>query len=150
MSPHLTVPCPPPPGASSYGDTSTFTAAELSHSAVTSTPRISLAELEARLELIPPEQLSVVRLLGMGGFGEVYLAKWHSTDVAVKCLNPSLFSPDGNMGTASEGGGMLWCGAVALLCALKLAAGAGCCVAVDIAAQCIMLAASMGMATQRA
>jgi hypothetical protein len=31
---------------------------------------------------------------------QVYLAKWHSSEVAVKCLNSSLLMPDGNMGTA--------------------------------------------------
>lgn len=28
-------------------------------------------------------------------YGDVYLARWHGCDVAVKCLNPSLFFSDG-------------------------------------------------------
>jgi len=46
--------------------------------------------------------LQPVRLLGIGGFGEVYLCRWHSCDVAVKCLNPSLLVPDGGMGSISK------------------------------------------------
>ena len=42
-----------------------------------------------------------VKLLGVGGYGEVYLAKWHSSEVAVKCLNPRLFLPDGGLGSAT-------------------------------------------------
>lgn len=47
----------------------------------------------------------VIKLLGTGGFGEVYLARWHSAEVAVKCLNPLLLSPDGAMGSVSRVGG---------------------------------------------
>lgn len=46
--------------------------------------------------------LQPIRLLGTGGFGEVYLCHWHSCDVAVKCLNPSLLVPDGAMGSISK------------------------------------------------
>jgi serine/threonine protein kinase len=46
--------------------------------------------------------LQPVRLLGTGGFGEVYLCRWHSCDVAVKCLNPNLLVPDGGMGSISK------------------------------------------------
>jgi hypothetical protein len=37
-----------------------------------------------------------------GGYGEVYLSRWHSTEVAVKCLNPQLLTPDGDMGSVSR------------------------------------------------
>ncbi|KAI8472959.1 MAG: kinase-like protein [Monoraphidium minutum] len=40
-------------------------------------------------------QASVVRLLGAGAFGEVFLARWRGTEVAVKCLSPALLLPDG-------------------------------------------------------
>jgi serine/threonine protein kinase len=32
----------------------------------------------------------------------VYLCKWQSSDVAVKCLNPTLFTPDGGMGSVGQ------------------------------------------------
>jgi serine/threonine protein kinase len=47
-----------------------------------------------------------VRLLGIGGYGEVYLCKWHSADVAVKCLNPNLLTPDGGMGSVAHVSGL--------------------------------------------
>jgi len=34
-------------------------------------------------------------------FLQVYLGKWHSSEVAIKCLNPSLFF-SGSDGTASK------------------------------------------------
>lgn len=46
-----------------------------------------LAALAQRLDIIPPEEIQVLRLLGSGSYGEVYLAKWNESDVAVKCLN---------------------------------------------------------------
>eukprot|EP00775_Hariotina_reticulata_P008027 gene8027-8223_t len=63
---------------------------------------MKLADLESRLEIIRPDDLQPVRLLGTGGFGEVYLCRWHSCDVAVKCLNPNLLVPDGGMGSISK------------------------------------------------
>ncbi|KAJ9517634.1 hypothetical protein QJQ45_025035, partial [Haematococcus lacustris] len=42
-------------------------------------------------------QSQICRFLGAGGYGEVYLCKWASVDVAVKSLSPSLLGhcPDG-------------------------------------------------------
>ncbi|PNG99965.1 hypothetical protein TSOC_014235 [Tetrabaena socialis] len=57
-------------------------------------PRVGLSELESKLELIQPDDLQIIRFLGSGGYGEVYLCRWHSCDVAVKCLNPSLLLPE--------------------------------------------------------
>jgi serine/threonine protein kinase len=34
----------------------------------------------------------VVRFLGSGGYGEVYLCRWHHVEVAVKCLHPSVLA----------------------------------------------------------
>ncbi|GIL89538.1 hypothetical protein Vretifemale_17370, partial [Volvox reticuliferus] len=71
-------------------------------SLVTTDPRVSLSDLESKLEIIRPEDLKIIKFLGSGGYGEVYLCRWQSCDVAVKCLNPSLMMPD----TASGGSTM--------------------------------------------
>jgi len=59
--------------------------------------------LKDRMEVIPQADITLSKLLGAGGYGEVYLGKWReATDVAVKCLSPALLSPDGevdNIGT---------------------------------------------------
>ncbi|KAK9835331.1 hypothetical protein WJX81_003108 [Elliptochloris bilobata] len=47
--------------------------------------------MAGRMEIISPGDVTLVKFLGSGGYGEVYLGKWHSSEVAVKCLNPSLF-----------------------------------------------------------
>ena len=49
-----------------------------------------------RLEIISPRDVSLVKFLGSGGYGEVYLGKWHSSEAAIKRLNPSLFYPGGD------------------------------------------------------
>eukprot|EP00879_Flechtneria_rotunda_P030968 GHRR01033749.1.p2 GENE.GHRR01033749.1~~GHRR01033749.1.p2 ORF type:complete len:166 (-),score=58.74 GHRR01033749.1:11-508(-) len=41
------------------------------------------------------------RFIGGGAFGEVYLARWHGTEVAVKALSPSLLA--GNRSNKSGG-----------------------------------------------
>lgn len=47
--------------------------------------------------------MQVVRFLGAGGYGEVYLCKWHACDVAVKSLSPALLTADGfGGGNANE------------------------------------------------
>ena len=47
--------------------------------------------IAGRMEVIQPKDVSLVKYLGSGGYGEVYLGKWHSSEAAIKCLNPSLF-----------------------------------------------------------
>jgi hypothetical protein len=68
---------------------------------------------------------------------QVYLARWHSSDVAVKCLNPALLAPDGSMGSA--GGRRLGCAELAACCAFHclLLAGhwAACCAPAGARAQ---------------
>ena len=46
----------------------------------------------------------VCRFLGAGGYGEVYLCKWASVDVEVKCLNPGLIMGAGAAMAAGEEG----------------------------------------------
>ena len=48
------------------------------------------------LEIFSPVDVSVMKFLGSGGYGEVYLGKWHSSEAAIKCLNASLFYPGGD------------------------------------------------------
>ncbi len=43
------------------------------------------------MEIIDPRDITLVKFLGSGGYGEVHLGKWHSSEAAIKCLNPSLF-----------------------------------------------------------
>ncbi|KIZ03501.1 hypothetical protein MNEG_4463 [Monoraphidium neglectum] len=62
--------------------------------------RACARDLRGRVEVIRPWELRVVRLLGAGAFGEVYLARWRSTEVAVKCLSPGLLVADGSAGGA--------------------------------------------------
>jgi hypothetical protein len=35
-------------------------------------------------------------------YGDVYLAKWHNCEVAVKCLNPSLFFNGGDLSSVTR------------------------------------------------
>eukprot|EP00882_Tetradesmus_deserticola_P016061 GHRQ01017133.1.p1 GENE.GHRQ01017133.1~~GHRQ01017133.1.p1 ORF type:complete len:500 (+),score=232.61 GHRQ01017133.1:124-1500(+) len=51
-------------------------------------------ELEGRVEAIMPTDLNIVRYLGGGAFGDVYLCRWHGVEVAVKSLSPSLIAGD--------------------------------------------------------
>jgi len=77
---------------------------QLGSGSVSSHPRVPLSELEARLEVLKPEDLRVCRFLGAGGYGEVYLCKWASVDVAVKCLNPGLIMGAGAAMTVGDEG----------------------------------------------
>ncbi|CAL5222116.1 g4432 [Coccomyxa viridis] len=61
----------------------------------------SLIQMAGRMEIISIHDISLAKFLGSGGYGEVYLGKWHSSEVAIKCLNPSLFF-SGSDGTASK------------------------------------------------
>eukprot|EP00882_Tetradesmus_deserticola_P004298 GHRQ01004541.1.p1 GENE.GHRQ01004541.1~~GHRQ01004541.1.p1 ORF type:complete len:514 (+),score=280.58 GHRQ01004541.1:45-1544(+) len=98
--------------AAAFGASNTSTNTQLTSSeyedlvadvvSLESSGQLRLADLEAKLEIINPDDLTPVRLLGTGGFGEVYLCRWHSCDVAVKCLNPNLLVPDGGMGSISK------------------------------------------------
>ncbi len=64
--------------------------------------RSYVRDLRMRVEVIRPWELQVVRLLGAGAFGSVYLARWRSTEVAVKCLSPSLLVADGSTSGAQS------------------------------------------------
>lgn len=56
---------------------------------------IDLPDLIERMEIIQPSDISLVKFLGSGGYGDVYLGRWHGCEVAVKCLNPALFFQGG-------------------------------------------------------
>ncbi|KAL6769353.1 hypothetical protein ACKKBG_A30675 [Auxenochlorella protothecoides x Auxenochlorella symbiontica] len=55
-----------------------------------------------KMELIMAEDVTLVRFLGSGGYGDVYLGRWHSCEVAVKCLAPSLFFQGGDTGRVNR------------------------------------------------
>lgn len=74
-----------------------FSSTALSHQAFPAhfavVPRRSprmLAELmsavRGQVEVMSPSDLHIVKYIGSGGYGDVYLARWHGTDVAVKSL----------------------------------------------------------------
>lgn len=52
---------------------------------------ITLQRIASTMEIIDPRDITLVKFLGSGGYGEVHLGKWHSSEAAIKCLNPSLF-----------------------------------------------------------
>lgn len=56
---------------------------------------IDLPDLVERMEIIDPSDIALVKFLGSGGYGDVYLGRWHGCEVAVKCLNPALFFQGG-------------------------------------------------------
>ena len=51
----------------------------------------TLQRIASTMEIIDPRDITLVKFLGSGGYGEVHLGKWHSSEAAIKCLNPSLF-----------------------------------------------------------
>lgn len=58
--------------------------------AAPSLPRhVALEQLSGRggVEVVRPCELAVLRFLGSGGSGDVFLARWHGSEVAVKCLH---------------------------------------------------------------
>ena len=56
-----------------------------------STPHNVYEDIAERMEVISPGDVTLAKFLGSGGYGEVYLGKWHSSEAAIKCLNPSMF-----------------------------------------------------------
>ncbi|KAL0025127.1 hypothetical protein WJX77_001678 [Trebouxia sp. C0004] len=58
----------------------------------------SLQRIASTMEIIDPRDITLVKFLGSGGYGEVHLGKWHSSEAAIKCLNPSLFFQGGDAG----------------------------------------------------
>lgn len=65
-------------------------------------PSIDLAAIVEKMEIIDAVDITLVRFLGSGGYGDVYLAKWHNCEVAVKCLNPSLFFNGGDLSSVNR------------------------------------------------
>lgn len=62
-----------------------------------SQPKFNYNDIAERMEVIDPKDVSLAKFLGSGGYGEVYLGKWHSSEAAIKCLNPSLFFNEGQV-----------------------------------------------------
>uniref|UniRef100_A0A061R4G4 Kinase superfamily protein with octicosapeptide phox bem1p isoform 1 n=2 Tax=Tetraselmis sp. GSL018 TaxID=582737 RepID=A0A061R4G4_9CHLO len=59
--------------------------------------------LKDRMEVIRKSDVTVTKLLGAGGYGEVYLGKWRdATDVAVKCLSVALIAAGGDLNDPSS------------------------------------------------
>ena len=58
------------------------------------------------MEVISLEDVSLVKFIGSGGYGEVYLGKWHSSEAAIKCLNTSLFTSTSDSGARVGFSGM--------------------------------------------
>ena len=74
------------------------------HSHASST--VDLADLVDRMEIINARDITLIKFIGSGGYGDVYLGRWHGCEVAVKCLNPSLFFQHGaDLGGGRGGGG---------------------------------------------
>lgn len=82
-------------------------------------PRFNRTEQWAGLLGCPWQELSKHRRLGLTShhpgplsfffppapccsYGDVYLAKWHNCEVAVKCLNPSLFFNGGDLSSINR------------------------------------------------
>lgn len=57
----------------------------------TTSTAVDLAGIIERMEIIDPADVTLNKFLGSGGYGDVYLGRWHACEVAVKCLNPALF-----------------------------------------------------------
>mmetsp|Transcript_12505 Transcript_12505/g.45598 ORF Transcript_12505/g.45598 Transcript_12505/m.45598 type:complete len:613 (-) Transcript_12505:2254-4092(-) len=66
--------------------------------------RIRSLGCDGKCQLIPAEELKFQRRLGGGAFGEVFLASWHGVEVAVKRLNPLVYSgaEDGNASSIAD------------------------------------------------
>ncbi|GFR51995.1 hypothetical protein Agub_g14528 [Astrephomene gubernaculifera] len=78
-------------GSSSWlSGSSTITLDLTAPAAMPSLPRsVVLEQLSGRVEVVRPSELTIVRFLGSGGNGDVFQARWHGTDVSVKCLHTS-------------------------------------------------------------
>ncbi|DBA77349.1 TPA: hypothetical protein ACH3X2_000866 [Trebouxia sp. C0005] len=98
---------PPPPSLENRGSHEPSSAGESplgqsgSAGSAPNEPReseFSLQRIASTMEIIDPRDITLVKFLGSGGYGEVHLGKWHSSEAAIKCLNPSLFFQGGDAG----------------------------------------------------
>jgi len=65
---------------------------------------IDLPDLIERMEIIQPSDITLAKFLGSGGYGDVYLGRWHGCEVAVKCLNPASFFQGAAGGAGADPG----------------------------------------------
>ncbi|WIA07913.1 hypothetical protein OEZ85_007392 [Tetradesmus obliquus] len=60
-------------------------------------------QLKVQVEMIMPHELEVLRFIASGAFGDVFLARWHGTEVAVKCLSSNLLAGSSEGGSSAAG-----------------------------------------------
>ncbi|KAL3149146.1 hypothetical protein ABBQ32_001981 [Trebouxia sp. C0010 RCD-2024] len=87
---------PPPPCADE--NTSAGSAGSVPIEPLHGSEQTPLERIASTMEIIDPRDITLVKFLGSGGYGEVHLGKWHSSEAAIKCLNPSLFFQGGDAG----------------------------------------------------
>jgi serine/threonine protein kinase len=64
-----------------------------------------MCDFLAHCTLLHIKHACCCRYIGGGAFGEVYLCKWHGTDVAIKCLSPSLLASNSSSSSSKSAAG---------------------------------------------
>lgn len=70
-------------------DDGSGTITSATHAAHASASDLNLLNIRSpKLEIIPPEDITLVELLGCGSYGDMFRGRWRQSDVGVKVLNP--------------------------------------------------------------